>query len=487
MISREITYTTELGNYDKVINYLKIRINDKLNSISYRQPNRIKRGIFNELGTFAKSITGNLDDNDGQKFDKILQLLQSNQNNLEKQIELQYTISNNIIQNFNNTIKNIAHNEGLIQNRINELSDIIEEEFETADTLITKDLFNQLTILYNTLLNILQDIENSLTFCYLKTYHPSILSTDDLYRELEKISEHYGRQLPLELKIENIPAFQRLLSINCKIEKKKIIYLISIPINFETDFELFYLFPIPSKTTHGYVTILPNNKYFLKSNQIVKSLDSSCIQDTVFQCPSTSLNNYADECEIKLLQNEDTSQCQYVNLEIPNNHVEVVPEINQLLIVFPQEDLVKIQCPNDIESKILEGIFLIEKNDCKILFKNNVIEFEVKSNAKPIFMDQLNIIDHKITNSRSKIVLRNLKLNEISPNQLQPIEDESNIVNSIISLVFKFLSFTSSLTLIGYILFLVIKKIKMIRKHSIPSEASKAYPDIEVFQSNVST
>lgn len=186
---------------------------------------------------------------------------------------------------------------------MNELTDIIEEDFETSETLVTKDLFNQMIILYNTILNILQDLENSLTFCYLKTYHPSILNTDDLYKELEKISNHYGRQLRLELKIENIPEFQRLLSVNCKIEESKVIYLLSIPINFNIDFELCYLFPIPSKTEDGYVTIIPNNKYLLKSKNLVKSLDSPCIQSSVFQCPSNALNNNAEECEIQLLQN----------------------------------------------------------------------------------------------------------------------------------------------------------------------------------------
>lgn len=95
-------------------------MNDKLSGIYYRQPKRSRRGLFNGLGTIAKAITGNLDDNDGQQINRILGLFQNNQYNLEKQIEMQYTENNNIIQEFNNTVKNIEHNQQLVRIRINE-------------------------------------------------------------------------------------------------------------------------------------------------------------------------------------------------------------------------------------------------------------------------------------------------------------------------------------------------------------------------------
>lgn len=171
-------------------------------------------------------------------------------------------------------------------------------------------------------------------------------------------------------------------------------FFLSIPINFDIEFELCYLLPIPSKAIERFVTILPTSKYFLKSKELVKSLDSQCTQSStsIFQCPSSALNNNVDESEVKLLQNEDTNQCQYVNLEIPHNHLEIVPEINQLLVVFPREDLVKFQCPDDIETKRLEGIFLIEQNNCDIIYKNQKIEFEQKSYGKPFLLITISTI-----------------------------------------------------------------------------------------------
>uniref|UniRef100_A0A8D9BKZ6 Envelope protein n=1 Tax=Cacopsylla melanoneura TaxID=428564 RepID=A0A8D9BKZ6_9HEMI len=390
---------------------------------------------------------------------------------------MQYTINNNVIKEFNKTIKNVEHNELILRTRIDELTEIIDESFEAVEILTAKDLYNQLIIMYNTLLNILQEIENSLTFCHLRTYHPSILTTDQLYEELKKISEHYGKKLPIELKMEKMPDLQRLISVDCRLENNKIIYLLSMPINFDIEFDLFYLLPIPSKSSKGYVTILPSNKYFLMYNHLVKSLDSICIQSRIFQCSSSQLNNNVEECELRLLQKEDTTQCQYVNLEIPRNYLEIIPEINQLLIVFPKEELIKFQCPSDKENKKLDGIFLIEQNDCKFIYKDEHIEFEQSSRGKPILIDSLNLADHNFTLSKSKIILRNLRLNEMTLNQLQPLENESNHVNILFYLTFKILSISCSILLIGFFALLGFKFVKGSQK--LVSETSQAYPDIE--------
>ena len=42
-----------------------------------------KRGLFNPLGTFIKSITGNLDQNDAEQIDAKIKQLQDNQNKIK--------------------------------------------------------------------------------------------------------------------------------------------------------------------------------------------------------------------------------------------------------------------------------------------------------------------------------------------------------------------------------------------------------------------
>ena len=47
--------------------------------------NRNKRGLINGLGSIIKSITGNLDSQDAERYDEIFRKIEENQKILEKQ------------------------------------------------------------------------------------------------------------------------------------------------------------------------------------------------------------------------------------------------------------------------------------------------------------------------------------------------------------------------------------------------------------------
>lgn len=67
-----------------------------------------------------------------------------------------------------------------------------------------------------------------------------------MFIELQKISSHYQIQLPFELKFDNILNFESILQINCQSLQQKKNYFISIPINYEKQFELYYLHSLPT-------------------------------------------------------------------------------------------------------------------------------------------------------------------------------------------------------------------------------------------------
>ena len=48
---------------------------------------RIKRGLINGLGSIIKSISGNLDQNDAEKYDNLIDQLKNNQKILQNQNE----------------------------------------------------------------------------------------------------------------------------------------------------------------------------------------------------------------------------------------------------------------------------------------------------------------------------------------------------------------------------------------------------------------
>lgn len=414
----------ELDNYNKAAGHIRQGIQTKLdNMLFHTKGPRVRRGLYNFFGTTIKHITGNLDHNDGERINLILHHLETNQINLKKQGALQYSLNQQIMDHFNTTIQKIEHNEETLTNRINQLTDNLniankeshilfinmgKPDIKDDDINSTKDIYNQLIILYNILYSLLQDIENSLSFCKIKTVHPSIIKPQQLYSELQRISPYYKEELPFELKPENVPDFEKILDVNCHIENTKIIYLLSIPINFKMNFQLYHLHSIPSFIGPNIVTLITNNKYILKSGDTIKPLKEKCLMKKHYQRPTHFLNNNEVNCEKQIFGNEGIENCKYIKIELPSNKIELITETNQYLVVFPLKNQLNFECKEKTEIETLQGIYLIEKEPCKVFYKNELLPFGKEAIGKPLILKELNFPTMKLPST--KIRLENLDL-----------------------------------------------------------------------------
>lgn len=445
-------YGRELGNYNNIIKFTQLSIKDKISHVDLHLANaRNKRGLVNGLGTIFKTISGNLDHEDGKRYNNILKHLETNQDQFEKQLQMQYTVNKQVIREFNATVNDIKHNENLLKNKIFELGELVKNRSVSTDLITAKDLINQFIIIYNSILNVLQDIENSITFCKLRTLHPSIVKPETLFQELGKISKFYKGQFPFELKYENILDFETVLKINCKIENEKIIYFLSIPINFDKQFELYYLLPIPSMHEKEFVTVVPVIKYLLKSENDIIPLRDICPKSKSFQCLSQLQSSTQIKCEEQIVTKGNTDHCKYTKLNIEENHIELIPEINQYLAVFPKEEKLEIKCSKEAESKILRGVYLIKEDNCTLKFKNRELPYLQRSFGKPILNDKMELQFNKNQLPDLSIKLRTLNLKEISTNAIKLEEKPHNfIVPSVWTMALYFI------IIIG-VLFLLIK------------------------------
>lgn len=409
----------ETSSYINTINLTQNYIRQKMDNINLHATNRRKRGIFNGLGYIIKGVTGNLDAYDGKRFNKILSHLESNQENIMDQLNMQYSFNIDIVENFNKTIKNIQHNEILLQSRIVQLSQMMQENSDHTYVFFGKDLLNQLVILYNNILNMLQDIENSITFCKLGTLHPSIITSKQLFEQIEKLSNHYKNQFAFDVKYENILDFESMIKINCKIEPNKIIYFLSIPIDFETKFNLFHLLPIPTTYESEFASIIPNIRYILKADNLIKPLSGICTQSKPYHCSSQLVANFNASCEEEIIFLEKTEKCTLTKLDISENHVEIIADLNQYLAVFPKAEKIFMTCENRKESKELKGIFLIENGPCEIFFRGNKLNFLEKTYGSPLLFNIPKFSMQKQNTSEFSIQLKTLDLEELPINHMK--------------------------------------------------------------------
>src|SRR5436189_3300482 len=90
---------------------------------------------------------------------------------------------------FNTQLENIKHNEIMLKSRSIQIQGILNETISWENTFIIKDTINQIILLTVNLIEIIAEIETSLTFCNLNEIHSSIISLEDLQKITNKISK----------------------------------------------------------------------------------------------------------------------------------------------------------------------------------------------------------------------------------------------------------------------------------------------------------
>lgn len=157
------------------------------------------------------------------------------------------------------------------------------------------------------------------------------------------------------------------MQVNCKIHSNEIIYFLTLPINSITEYELYYLHPIPTKHKSGFVTIIPDTRYLLKSSKAIKPLNDVCVKHSGYQCSREILSKIKSTCEEDILLQGDTKLCSYINLQIDDSNIAFIPEINQYLAVFPKPDELQVRIKEGVETKSMPGVYLIRQEEDKLL------------------------------------------------------------------------------------------------------------------------
>ena len=110
-------YGLEFHNSYRLINILGNRVNNQIQQLN-PQNKRLKRGLINGLGNIIKQITGNLDQNDAEKYDNAIKALSNNQNKMKIILENQVTILHDSIEKFKNNSEILPHNQFLLNGRM---------------------------------------------------------------------------------------------------------------------------------------------------------------------------------------------------------------------------------------------------------------------------------------------------------------------------------------------------------------------------------
>lgn len=436
-------YNADTSNFLKLLEITQDRVETKIKEI-IPHPDRIKRGLVNGLGSIFKAITGNLDASDGERYEKLISELRHNQNNLQANILEQNALSLSVIEKFNSTMQQVNYNEKLLESKINEISSMIQKtayrKILQEKSLYIKDVINQILNIYEIIISILQDIENSLTFAKLKIMHPSIIGTEDLFVELTKLQKRTSlQQMPLQVTLENTLLYEKIIDLEAFVLNNKITYLLHVPIMHPNYFDYFHIYSVPIYHQSLFKVVLPNNKYLIKNQLHYAYYNQECqqIQPEFHICKKETLNEIQETspCEVKLLNSDkNTSPCKQTEVKISQTIINRLDKTNQWILVLPAKETIKLKCFGQTEIRNIIGTYLCHiPIGCQININSGSIINDqklMKANNQPILFPDFAETPDALPILNLSLHLHDLKLDDLHRLKSQVMQNQPHLVFS---------------------------------------------------------
>lgn len=395
-----------------------------------------KRGIIDGLGSIIKAITGNLDQNDAERYDQAIVTLSDNQIKMKSLLKEQITILQRSIQNFEQNTKKLAHNELILKSRIAQIERFIHdtqlEKIEVYNYFLLYSLLSQITTTFQVIYDAFERIEVAITFSKLNIFHNSIIEPKDLLLEISSINKYLEKnKLPFEPVLENTLLFEKVIEIKSYSKGNQIIFILQIPIVQLESYNYYHLYSLPIPISDSFKTIIPHSKYLLLNEQTYSFSDVKCqkVMSEEYLCQENNIVKIENDipCEVKLLKySRNVTNCQYTPVRLSSTKIQKM-EDNKWIIVTPQNVVAHQKCGNNQDNIPLNGSYVLElNNQCVVRIEDNVIKTlqNVKPNFKQIKLPKIQF---------SKSFPKNDSYN-IKPLQLETINlDEIKSVHSVLN------------------------------------------------------
>jgi hypothetical protein len=378
-------YHREYHNSFTSLNALEKRIENLIEQIVPTQKNiKRKRGLFNPLGSFIKALTGNLDQQDAEQIDARIEKLQNTQNKLKIDTINQITLLDSTINKFKTMISNITHNEIILKSRILQIESIINKvEIHQTDFhqyYLSYTIITQITLMYQSIYDILDKIEIAITFAKINVLHNSIIEPNELLAEIKNLNNHLNTdKLPLEPKPQNILIFEKLITIKSFLKGNNIVFMLELPLVESETYQYFNLFPLPIPNNQSFLAIIPFKPYLALGSTKYAYTNQRCleIQSQNYLCRETRTALIKDNpsCAVQLIKHhQNVTTCHPFKTQL--HEIQSTKITNgKWLITIPSQTISIVKCQKSEENIPVFGSYLLEASiDCKVQIKSKMFE-----------------------------------------------------------------------------------------------------------------
>ncbi|XP_075150793.1 uncharacterized protein LOC142224900 [Haematobia irritans] len=285
-------------------------------------PRRLRRGALNIVGNVARSLFGILDADYAAEMDNTIQRAETDRSHLTSLLHNQTSI-------IDSTLNIIKEDELSLKTRIYEVqttistihNQVVEDKAQQRIAHTVALLANELTLAAARLRQVEAEIVNVLTDSHHGRISPSLLTPDQLQREINVIKAHLPISRVLHFDDIDLIQFYKIMRTKAAVTKDKVMFEIRLPLVGQQTFELLKIFAVPANENDTLVTIHPQKEYLAinlhRDEYMPLSSDDirTCIQPSsdIFICDNNhamfSKGSMAASCEVDMFRHKPTNRC----------------------------------------------------------------------------------------------------------------------------------------------------------------------------------
>lgn len=319
------------------------------------EPNRVKRGLIDGLGTVIKSISGNLDYTDAIRIDNEIKALQTNDYKLVAEINNHMSLSKNWMSHSSEAITTLTENQKKLENIINSiLASEAKRENDVIKYAHLAQLFITLADNIESISDELLRLENLLGFIRAKSTHHLMFKLDSLKKMLNKLNILYNEGQILKLGFRE---YFDIVKLGYYYNDKNLVIVFKLPITYPTTYDLYKLSIIPNK---DFKALIPPQPYIAIHDKDFMYIEAECPKLSLFYlCEDKSNNHYRipTDCIHDLITTQKVDEsCQFTSITMKSEAVEQLDD-RHYTVCLPRPTEVRLSCTQD-QYSIIKGSYL---------------------------------------------------------------------------------------------------------------------------------
>lgn len=398
-------------------------LTNKLNKINLQlkslEPNRVKRGLVDGLGSIIKSVTGNLDHSDAEKYNSAIKILENNEHKMLSEFNDHISLNKDWMTQHTMLIESITEN----QEKINKTLELILDKKAYADySLLKYAKFAQLLAIIseNTddLALELTRLENILAFVRASSTHHSMIGIDNLGNMVRKLRNIYSNN---EILDDDLREYYTIIKPGSYFSGKRIVIIFKFPIVSPDNFDLFKLSIVPNKFNH---TFIPPYPFMATDGKAFMYMEAECPKFNHHHLCEESINHQPREhpdCIQNLIINQSLDKsCQPTRITLTKEAMEQLDDQHYTLI-FPRPTKAELHCGRQ-EYITLSGSYLATiPQKCSLRTEEfTIININDQVKGQPLKITEIS----KNYNFEDNTSIPHLKLKSINLKGLHHIEDK---------------------------------------------------------------